>query len=223
MGKLICIEAGDGSGKETQSKKLYQRLKEDHDRVMEVEFPNYASESSALIKMYLRGDFGSRPGDVSPYVASTFYAVDRYASYRKEWEQFYKGGGIVLADRYTTSNMVHQASKIAEEPEREKFLEWLRDFEFRLFGLPEPDCVLFLDMPAEYAARLIENRKNKFTGKAEKDIHEKDPVYLEQAYRTSLWLAEKYDWHRISCVKEGNVRSVEDIHNEIYSIVRGYI
>jgi len=223
MGKLICIEAGDGSGKETQSKKLYQRLKEDHDRVMEVEFPNYASESSALIKMYLRGEFGSRPGDVSPYVASTFYAVDRYASYRKEWEQFYKGGGIVLADRYTTSNMVHQASKIAEEPEREKFLEWLRDFEFRLFGLPEPDCVLFLDMPAEYAARLIENRKNKFTGKAEKDIHEKDPVYLERSYRTSLWLAEKYDWHRISCVKEGNVRSVEDIHNEIYGIVRGYI
>ena len=223
MGKLICMEAGDGSGKETQSVKLYQRLKSDHHRVMEVEFPDYASDSSALIKMYLGGDFGSRPEDVSPYVASTFYAVDRYASYKKKWEPFYQEGGIVLADRYTTSNMIHQASKIDGGPERERFLEWLWDFEFRMFGLPEPDCVLLLDMPVKYAARLMKNRKNKFNGSMEKDIHEKDCAYLERSYRTSLRLAEKYGWHRIACVKDGAVRSVGEIHKEIYGIVRKYL
>jgi dTMP kinase len=220
MGKLICIEAGDGSGKETQAKRLFQRLQGDHYNVCKVEYPNYASESSSLIKMYLKGDFGSRPGDVSPYVASTFYAVDRYASFKKEWEQFYRDGGIVLADRYTTSNMVHQASKIADEQQRGEFLKWLRDFEFGLFGLPEPDCVIFLDMPPEYSIQLIQNRKNKITGQEEKDIHEKDSAYLKQAYYSSLWLAEKYGWNRISCVHEGNIRSIDDIHNEIYEVVR---
>lgn len=220
MGKLICIEAGDGSGKETQTKRLFQRLQEDNYNVRKVEYPNYGSESSSLIKMYLKGDFGSRPGDVSPYVASTFFAVDRYASFKKEWGQFYHDGGIVLADRYTTSNMVHQASKIDDKQECEEFLNWLWDYEFRLFGLPEPDCVIFLDMPAEYSIQLIQNRKNKITGKEEKDIHEKDSAYLKQAYHSSLWLAEKYGWHRISCVDGGEIRSIDDIHNEIYEIVR---
>src|SRR5690554_3017784 len=161
MGKLICIEAGDGSGKETQTNRLLQRLQESNYKVRKVTYPNYDSESSSLIKMYLRGDFGSRPGDVNPYVASTFYAVDRYASYKKEWESFYREGGIILADRYTTSNMIHQAAKIADLALREEYLDWLWHFEFDMFGLPKPDCVIFLDMPPVFSSQLIQNRRNK--------------------------------------------------------------
>ena len=178
LGKLISIEAGDGSGKETQTNKLFQRLQVNHKQVRKISFPNYESESSSLIKMYLKGDFGKKPGDVSPYIASTFYAVDRYASYKKDWGKFYQDGGIVLADRYTTSNMVHQSVKITDSEARKKYLDWLLDFEFTLFGLPKPDCVIFLDMPPSYSGQLIRNRKNKITGAMEKDIHERDTVYL---------------------------------------------
>ena len=223
MGKLICIEAGDGSGKETQANKLLERLKSENYKVRKVSFPNYGSESSSLIKMYLRGEFGSRPEDVSPYVASTFYAVDRYASYKKEWESFYKAGGIILADRYTTSNMVHQAVKIKDPDKREAYLDWLWNFEFDMFGLPEPDCVIFLDMPPEYAARLMENRKNKITGSDKKDIHERDKAYLEQVYKCALWLADKYGWHKVSCVQDQIIRPISDIHEEIFETVKSYL
>ena len=218
MGKLICIEAGDGSGKETQTGKLFERLQNQNYKVGKVSYPNYSSESSSLIKMYLRGDFGTRPEDVSPYIASTFYAVDRYASYKKEWQSFYEEGGIILADRYTTSNMVHQAAKITDPGEREEFLNWLLNFEFDLFGLPRPDCVIFLDMPPLFAARLMENRRNKITGSKEKDIHEKDEAHLEQASRGALWLVEKYGWHRVSCVENERIRPIMDIHNDIFDI-----
>jgi dTMP kinase len=220
MGKLICIEGGDGSGKETQTGRLFQRLLDDRYKILKVEYPNYASESSALVKMYLNGDFGSRPEDVSPYIASTFYALDRYASYKKEWERFYQDGGIVLADRYTTANMIHQASKIMDEVQREEFLQWLHHFEFQLLGLPEPDCVIFLDVPPQYSAKLIRERKNKITGKADKDIHEKDSGYMEQAYKSSLWVAQKYNWNRIACVEGERIRSIEEIHEEVYGIVK---
>jgi dTMP kinase len=223
MGKLICIEAGDGSGKETQTLKLFSRLEAEGHKVRKVAFPNYESESSAPIKMYLRGDFGKRPEDISPYIASTFYAVDRYASYKKEWEDFYLGGGIVLADRYTTSNMVHQAAKISDPESRKKFLDWLLDFEFQLFSLPKPDCVIFLDMPPEYSLKLIKNRNNKITGLKDKDIHERDAAYLEKSYKSSLWLAEEYGWNRVPCVENNTIRSIEDIHNDIFNIVSKYL
>lgn len=223
FGKLICIEAGDGSGKETQTNKLFQRLQKSFDKVRKISFPNYESESSALIKMYLRGDFGNHPGDVSPYVASTFYAVDRYASYKKDWEKFYLDGGIVLADRYTTSNMVHQAVKITDSEDRKKFLDWLLNFEFEVFDLPKPDCVIFLDMPPSYSSQLIQNRKNKITGTMEKDIHERDTAYLEKSYKCSLQLTEIYGWHKVPCVEKGKVRSIDDIHNDVFSIVNNYL
>ena len=223
LGKLICIEAGDGSGKETQTDKLFQRLQDNHEQVRKISFPNYESESSSLIKMYLNGDFGKSPGDVSPYIASTFYAVDRYASYKKDWEEFYQGGGIVLADRYTTSNMVHQAVKITDSEARKENLDWLLDFEFTLYGLPKPDCVIFLDMPPKYSSQLILNRKNKITGAMEKDIHERDTVYLEQSYKGSLWLAETYGWYKIPCVANDKIRSIDDIHNDIYDVVSRYL
>lgn len=214
-GIVIVIEGCDGSGKATQTQRLYERLLKEDCKVKKVEYPNYKSDSSALVKMYLKGDFGENPEDVNPYVSSTFYAVDRFASYNTEWKEFYEEGGIIIADRYTTANMVHQASKIKSIKERDKFLDWLWDFEFRIFELPVPDCVIFLDMPPEYSKKLMEKRANKFTGHNEKDIHEKDYEYLVQSYNNSCSVAEKYKWHRIRCVENENVKTIEEISKEI--------
>lgn len=219
MGKLIVIEGSDGSGKATQSMKLYEELRDKGHKVMKVEYPDYNSESSALVKMYLSGKFGSRPGDVNPYASSTFYAVDRFASYKTVWGDFYNAGGIVIADRYTTSNMVHQAAKITDEVERDRFLDWLWDLEFDKMGLPVPDMVIFLDMPPEFSFKLIKDRDNKITGKSEKDIHEKDLSYLENSYKNSCYLAEKYNWFKIPCVDNGRILTIDEIHETILNII----
>ncbi|MPN41261.1 Thymidylate kinase [bioreactor metagenome] len=168
--------------------------------------------------MYLKGDFGKNPSDVDPYVASTFFAADRYASFKTEWEEFYKQGGIILADRYTTSNMVHQASKMDKE-DRDKYLDWLSDYEFNMYKIPKPDCVVFLDVPIEFSKKLMENRKNKITGDAKKDIHESDIDYLEKSYNNSLDIADKYKWNKIQCVEKNSLRSIDSIHEDIYKIV----
>lgn len=215
-GKLVVLEAGDGSGKATQTNKLYERLLKEGYKVLKIEYPNYKSNSSALIKMYLNGEFGQNPEDINAYAASTFYAVDRYASFKKEWEQFYKEGGIVLADRYTTSNMVHQASKINDISEKEKFLDWLWELEFKLMGLPVPDKVLFLDMPPEYSFKLMMERKNKFTGSKEKDIHERNNSYLIQSYNNACYIADKYNWDKIKCVENESIKTIGEIHESIY-------
>ncbi|EPZ53575.1 deoxynucleoside kinase family protein [[Clostridium] sordellii ATCC 9714] len=201
------------------NKKLFNRLEQDGYKVKKVEYPNYKSESSALVKMYLNGDFGKNAEDVDPYVASTFFAADRYASFKTEWEEFYNNGGIIIADRYTTSNMVHQASKM-DENERDKFINWLFDYEFNLYKIPEPDCVVFLNVPIEYSKKLMENRKNKFTGEDKKDIHESDISYLSKSYENSLYIANKYNWNKINCIENENLRSIESIHEEIYNIVK---
>lgn len=219
-GSFIVIEGGDGSGKATQAKKLYSRLKDDGKVVRKIEFPDYKSPSSGLIKMYLNGEFGTTPDDVSPYVASTFYAVDRYASYKKYWGDFYANGGIIIADRYTTSNMIHQGAKIEDKAEREKYLNWLWDFEFNMFGLPVPDCVIFLDVPPVYTQKIIKNRHNKYTGRKNKDIHERDREYMKKVYEASLTIANRYGWHRICCIEDGHMLSIDDIHKQIYSIIR---
>ena len=219
-GKLIIIESGsDASGKATQTKRLFERLSEENSNIRKVEYPNYDSESSALVKMYLRGDFGNNASDVDPYISSTFFAADRYASFKTEWEEFYNNGGIVIADRYTTSNMVHQASKM-DEKYRDKYLDWLVDYEFNLYKIPEPDCVIFLDVPIEFSQKLMENRKNKITGEDKKDIHESDIEYLTKSYNNALYIANKYNWKKINCVKDGTLRSIDDIHDEIYNIVK---
>lgn len=216
-GKLIIIESGsDASGKATQTKKLLDRLTDEGHNVRRVEFPNYKSDSSALVKMYLNGDFGKKASDVDPYIASTFFTVDRYASFKTEWEEFYNDGGIVIADRYTTSNMVHQASKM-DKSDRDKYLDWLNEYEFEMFKIPRPDCVIFLDVPIEYSVELMKNRNNKITGEAQKDIHELDVEYLTKCYNNSLEIAEKYDWKKIDCVKENKLRSIDDINEEVYS------
>lgn len=222
-GKLIIIESGsDASGKATQSNRLYERLINEGKQCMKITFPDYNSDSSALVKMYLNGDFGKDPNDVNPYVSSTFYAVDRYASYKTKWGEFYNNGGIIISDRYTTSNMVHQAAKMDEE-EKEKFLNWLWDLEFNLYGIPVPDEVIFLDVDPMVSQELMKNRLNKITGEEQKDIHESNKEYLVKSYNNSLKIAEKYNWNKVICTEERSLRTIDDIHEEIYKKVKNII
>ena len=215
--KLLIIEAGDGSGKATQTRKLYDRLLSEGARVHRVEFPDYEADGSMLVRMYLRGDFGAHADDVNAYAASTFFAADRYASYRMKWQKYYEAGDIILADRYTTSNMVHQAVKLIDRAERESFLAWLWDYEFNKLGLPVPDLVVFLDMEPEAADRLIVERA-KTTGQS--DIHERDKKYLHRCHDAYLELAKKYNWAQVKCSEEGNPLPVEQIHAEVYKAVQ---
>ena len=217
MGKLIVIEGTDGSGKSTQFKLLTQRLTREGRDFRQIVFPQYSEPSSALIRMYLGGEFGQRPGDVNAYAASAFYAVDRYASFKKVWGNYYNGGGLVISDRYTTSNAVHQASK--EPPEnRQRFLKWLYEFEYDHLGIPRPDLTLYLDVPTDFTEKLLRAREQDTHTKA--DIHEKDTQYLATCRRMGAFAADYYGWTVISCVRDGKMRSMEDIHEEIYRHVR---
>ncbi len=223
MSKLIVIEGVDSSGKATQTELLHKNLCESHANVRKVSFPNYDSPSSAIVKMYLNGSFGDDAGRVSPYTASSFFAVDRYASVNGEWKDIFGGDGIVIADRYTTSNMVHQAAKIENSDDKDAFLDWLYDFEYNKLALPKPDLVIFLDMPVEYARELMKNRKNKIDGGDVKDIHESDAEYLTKSYNNAVAVAEKYGWHRICCAVDGKVRTIEDISREILDKVNSVL
>ena len=215
-GKLIVVEGTDGSGKSTQFARLCERAEGEGIAFRKLVFPQYEKESSALLKMYLRGEFGDKPGDVNAYAASTFFAVDRYASWKKVWQGWYEGGGLILTDRYTTSNAVHQTSKLPEG-EREEFLRWLSDFEYGRLGLPEPDLVLFLDMPTEKAVELLHRRQEAThtTG----DIHETDSGYLAASRAAALEVCDRYGWKHISCVDGTNVRGIDDIHEELWQAV----
>ena len=216
QGKLIIMEGIDGSGKSTQYKILRERLAAEGKEFRSIVFPRYSEESSALIRAYLGGQFGDRPGDVNPYAASTFFAVDRFASFKTDWGDYYKQGGLVLADRYTTSNACHQGSKVPPE-ERQQYLDWLYDFEFRLMELPKPDLVLYLDIDIAVSRRLMEHRQNDTHTSA--DIHEKDLAYLAECLDAGRYAADHYGWKRIRCVDAGEMRSVEDIHEDIYRAV----
>ena len=220
MGKLFVIDGTDASGKQTQLNKLQERFKKENIEYKLVSFPNYDSESSSLVKMYLSGEFGKNAKEISPYIASTFYAADRYATFKKELEEFYNNGGVILADRYTTANMVHQAGKIADKKEREKFLDWLWDFEFNLYKLPVPTKVFFLNMPPKYAFELMKNRENKFTHEAKKDIHESDENHIIDSYNAACEVADKYEWTKIECVKDDKLRTIEEIHEDIFNTIK---
>lgn len=223
MGKLFVIDGTDASGKQTQFEKLQQRLKHENIDYRVISFPNYDSPSSSLVKMYLSGEFGENAKDVSPYIASTFYAADRYATFKKELEEYYNNGGIILADRYTTANMVHQAGKIDDKQEREKFLDWLWEFEFELYKLPVPTKVFFLDMPPEYAFELMKNRENKFTHETQKDIHERDKNHIIDSYNAACEVAKKYSWTKINCIKNFKIRTIEEIHEDIFNEIKNII
>ena len=212
MGKLIVIEGTDGSGKSTQFRLMSEHLNKDNVAFKHLVFPRYSEESSALIRMYLGGQFGSKPTDVNAYAASSFYAVDRYASYKMDWGQWYEDGGLVLSDRYTTSNAVHQASKEPAE-RREQFLHWLYDFEYAKLGLPKPDLVIYLDMPPAASQKLMLAR---YSGdEAKKDIHERNTAYLSHCRQAALFAAEKLGWKVIKCADANDdPRTVEDIAAE---------
>ena len=213
MGKLIVLEGTDGSGKSTQFQRLTERLSREGRQFQKLVFPQYSEPSSALIRMYLGGEFGAKPSDVNAYAASAFYSVDRYASYKKVWGQWYENGGLVVSDRYTTSNAVHQTSK--EPPEKQSdFLKWLYDFEYSKLGLPRPDLVVYLDVPTDFTEKMMRSREAATHTHA--DIHEQDLEYLATCRRTGRAAAEYYGWTVIGCVKNGAMRSIDDIHEEIY-------
>ncbi|MGE4484993.1 MAG: dTMP kinase [Oscillospiraceae bacterium] len=220
MGRLIVLEGIDGSGKSTQFKMLCERLEEEKRTFQRLVFPQYSEPSSALLRMYLAGEFGTDPESVNAYAASTFFAVDRYASYVKVWRDYYNEGGLVLADRYTTSNAIHQASKITTE-KRAEYLDWLYDFEFRLLELPRPDAVIYMDVPLSTAVSQMRRRETET--KTKSDIHEADTKYLEVCRKCGLEAAELYGWHKIKCTEDGVMRPLQDIHEAVYSAVRNYL
>lgn len=215
-GKLIVFEGTDGSGKATQTRLLCKYLEEAGIPYREIDFPRYGKPSAAMVQEYLDGNLGKRPGDVNAYAASMFYAMDRYASYKQDWGGFYEAGGLIVADRYTTSNAVHQASKLPEA-ERKPYLDWLFDLEYRLLGLPRPDMVLYLDMPTEITEQML-RRREEATG-THADIHEQDEAYLQNCRSNAGKVAEACGWTVIRCAAGGSPRTPEDIHRQVLESV----
>lgn len=212
MGRLIVFEGTDGSGKATQTELLCQTLEARGTPFRRLAFPRYDEESSALIRLYLGGAFGSRPDDVNAYAASTFYAVDRYASFKQDWGEYYRQGGLLIADRYTTSNAVHQTSKLPQE-QRRPFLDWLFHFEYDLLELPRPTRVLYLDLPTELSEQMMRRREQATHTTA--DVHEQDEEYLRRCRESAVFVTDYCGWTRIDCAKGGIMRSREDIHAEV--------
>ena len=219
-GKLIVIEGLDGSGKATQSEKLCTALAEHGVNVRKVSFPNYDSLSSALVKMYLGGEFGTDPDSVNPYAASSFYACDRFAGYKSDWGEFYENGGVIVADRYTTSNAIHQCSKLPKE-KWDGFIKWLFDYEYRLMGIPEPDCVVYLRMETEASQKLMSGRYNNDESK--KDIHEKNVGYLNNSRIAADYCSDVLGWKIVECSSDGTVRPVEEIGGDVFNIVKDIV
>ena len=220
MGKLIVFEGTDGTGKSTQFALLTKRLQNENVSFRRLQFPQYLEPSSALIRMYLNGEFGENPNDVNAYAASTFYAVDRFASYQRVWKNDYASGGLILSDRYTTSNAVHQGGKL-EGKAREEFFSWLYDLEFNRMGLPKPDLVLYLDMPTEITEKMMRSREAA-TG-THADIHEQDEAYLKSCREAAREIVKDCGWTVIHCAKGDAPRTVEDIHNEVYKTVKSLL
>lgn len=217
--KLIVIEGLDGSGKATQAKRLTETLVEKGIPVREVSFPDYGSDSSALVRMYLSGQFGTDPQDVNAYAASSFFAVDRFASYKKDWCRDY-ARGVVIADRYTTSNAVHQCSKLPKE-QWEDFLNWLFDFEYKKLGIPAPDRVIYLNVDPAVSQALMTARYRGDENK--KDIHERDIAYLRHSREAAAYCAEKLGWETVDCCRDGQMRSIEDIHKDVMKLLENSI
>lgn len=216
-GKLIVFEGTDGSGKATQARMMAQRFLSEGIDFSEIDFPRYGNPFAEPARLYLQGVLGSKPGDVSAYAASVLYAVDRFASYKEDWGEAYESGGVILANRYTTSNAVHQASKLPDE-ERESYLNWLFALEYGKLELPEPDLVIYLDLPTDLSEQMM-RRREAATGTTA-DIHEQDAAYLRRCRDNAREVAKICRWKIIDCAKDGQIRTVEDIHNEAWELVR---
>ena len=219
-GKLIVLEGIDGSGKSTQFKLLTDRLRAEGCDFRQVTFPRYENSSSALLRSYLNGEFGQDPQDVSAYAASTFFFVDRYASYKTDWGAYYENGGLVFCDRYTTSNAIHQGAKLPPD-ELPAFLDWLYDFEFRLMELPKPDIVLYMDVDLDTCLNQMKSRQEK-TGTVG-DIHETHSEYLASCLKAGASAANRLAWNKVRCLDSGAMRSIDEIHEEIYDSVKGVL
>lgn len=223
MGKIIVIEGTDSSGKETQTKLLYERIKKVNEKTIKISFPNYDSPACEPVKMYLAGAFGTDAVKVNPYPVSTMYAIDRYASYKQDWGKSYEEGYVIVTDRYVTSNMIHQASKIQSEEEKEEYLKWLIDLEYKKNQIPEPDIVIFLKMPIDKAKELMENRNNKIDGSMKKDIHEINEDYLKKSYKNATEISQKFNWYEVECVENNRIKSIEEINDEIFKKIEKLI
>lgn len=215
-GKLVVLEGLDGSGKSTQIDCLMRRMSESGRECRRIKLPDYEDPSSTLVKMYLNGEFGAQAEDVNAYAASLFYAVDRYASYQRHWGQDYRDGKLILADRYATSNAVHQMGKLPAS-EWKAFLEWIEDLEYVKNGIPRPDLVFYLDMPVEISQQLMTQRYDG--DDVRKDVHECNVEYLNQCRATASFAARHWGWRVIRCANGGKPRTIEEISDEIFSAV----
>ncbi len=217
MGRLIVIDGLDGCGKSTQLERLSAYLQQSGVDYKQICFPDYDQPSSALVKMYLAGEFGDQPDAVNAYAASSFYAVDRYASYKKFWQTDYETNTLIVAARYTTSNAIHQMSKLPES-EWDNYLQWLEHYEYELLGLPRPDAVLFLDMPPAVSQQLLSHRYDG--DESRKDIHERDTAYLRDCRRCALYAAEKKGWTLVACGDEHGPFAPAEITKAIVADIR---
>lgn len=215
-GKLIVFEGTDGSGKATQARRMLESLTSRGVPCQEIDFPRYGNPFAEPANLYLHGALGSAPGDVNAYAASVLFAVDRFASYKEDWGEFYESGGVVIANRYVTSNAVHQASKLSDA-ERWSFLDWLFDLEYNRLGLPVPDLVLYLDMPVEVSAWMMRRRETETGSSA--DIHEQDEAYLRRCREGAGEIARLLGWRMIDCAANGQPRPLEEIHRQAAALV----
>ena len=216
-GKVIVIEGLDGSGKATQTQILFDRLLAERIKVRKVSFPDYQSPSSALVKMYLSGEFGTNPEDVNAYAAAVFYAVDRYASFKKDWGNDYADGAVILCDRYVTSNAIYQMAKVQKE-DRESYLEWLSELEYEKLGVPKPDFVIYLDVPSEISQALMSKRYDGDESK--KDLHERNLSSLAVCAESAAFSAQRLYWSDVNCVENSQRRSMDDISTEILKLIK---
>jgi len=216
QGKLIVFEGIDGSGKSTQFDLLCAHLKSEGKAFRRLRFPRYDKPSSELIKMYLGGAFGNDPDSVNPYAASSFFTVDRIASYLQDWKAYYEDGGFVLTDRYTTSNAIHQGAKLSSVA-RENFFRWLYSYEFELVGLPKPDNVIYMDIEAEQSAKRLARRQTETGTKG--DIHEQDLNYLALSAQSGRQAADYFGWIKVNCFSGEHEHSEEEIHREVLRVL----
>lgn len=224
-GKLIVIEGTDGSGKSVQTKLLSERLSQKGYKTTTTSFPQYGKKSAGPIEEYLNGKYGT-PDQVSPYAASLFYALDRF-DFAREITAKLDQGYFFITDRYVDSNAGHQGGKIKDTNQRNKFLKWLYETEYKILGIPKPDLTLILHVPAEISHKLIAQKKvRSYIKKGRgRDVHEADPNHLRAAEASYLWLAKKYpkDHKIIECIKEKKLLAPEKIHETVWKTIKPLI